>query len=55
MPTTWSWSPVAPATCATGPPMRPRGCPGPARIGSFTNALAVHAPCPVLVARTAVV
>ena len=32
-----------------------RNAPGPARLGSFTNALAVHAPCPVLVARTAVV
>jgi nucleotide-binding universal stress UspA family protein len=28
-----------------------RNAPGPARLGSFTGALAVHAPCPVLVAR----
>lgn len=44
------WAAEAPADLLV---VAARNAPGPARLGSFTNALAVHAPCPVLVARAA--
>lgn len=44
------WAQEAPAGLLV---VAARNAPGPARLGSFTNALAAHAPCPVLVARAA--
>ncbi|MFN8124374.1 MAG: universal stress protein [Thermoleophilia bacterium] len=44
------WAQEAPAGLLV---VAARNAPGPARLGSFTSALAVHAPCPVLVARAA--
>ncbi|MCC6830761.1 MAG: universal stress protein [Thermoleophilia bacterium] len=44
------WAKEAPAGLLV---VAARNAPGPARLGSFTSALAVHAPCPVLVARAA--